>query len=220
MHSSRRVSRSTTREDWVGTESPPRGSSSAVVSAEDVARLVQAGAPYNELVSLALVQANKQAVREGGGVEPIVSLLPACLDAAENAATADIALTAMQHTSTVVSALWSLAAHSTANQDAIRVAGGVPMLVAHLTHPSYSGSPELAGHTAGALWSLASNNTLNQHAVREAGGVGALITLLQSAVHTSPDAARHAVRHPPLLTRPFWHACILMRARLFSPSAA
>ena len=81
-------------------------------------------------------------------------------------------------TNTVVSALWTLAAHSTANQDAIREAGGVPRLVAQLRYPGRPDAPELAGHTAGALWSLASSNPKNQHAVREAGGVAALIDLL------------------------------------------
>ena len=196
---SRRVSRSTTREDLGAPpgEQPACAHASterASASAADVSALVEAGA-IEELLGLALDQRNKQAVREGGGILPIVRLLPgepvdAELPPGETGGTQHQAVT-------VVSALWSLAAQSAANQDAIREAGGVPLLVRQLSRPGTSAdAPDLAGHVAGALWSLASNNTSNQHAVREAGGVGALIALLESAASASPDGARHAVRAP------------------------
>ena len=59
-------------------------------------------------------------------------------------------------------ALWSLAAHSAANQEAIRAAGGVCLLVTQLVHSTshHHDAPDLAGHTAGALWSLSEDSEI------------------------------------------------------------
>ena len=115
----RRVSRSTTREDLSGDEAdapdPSSIARSVLVTAAEVAHLVTLGPPFDDLVHTALVPSNKHAVREGGGIAPIVGLL------SDDAATS---LTSCGKTE-VVSALWSLAAHTPANQDEIRRVGGV-----------------------------------------------------------------------------------------------
>lgn len=161
-----------------------------VATAEEVANLVASGAEHvGNLVDLALVHANKHAVREGGGIASIVALLPL--------AASSEPLVGARRTSTVVSALWSLCANSSANQDAIRHSGGIARLVAQLARPGRAEVPDLAAYTAGALWCLVSNNTANQHAVREAGGIAALIAVLAAATvadEPQPEAAYHAVR--------------------------
>ena len=97
--------------------------SAAEVEAAEVAKLVAEGGPLDELINIALVQSNKHAVREGGAIPLIVGLLREDGGLVPSAA----AWPSLRAT-TVVSALWSLAAHTPLNQDAIRLAGGVPRL--------------------------------------------------------------------------------------------
>ena len=188
---------------------------SARFSAAEVAKLVAEGGPLDELINIALVQSNKHAVREGGAIPLIVGLLRE-----EGGLVPFAAAWPSLRAQTVVSALWSLAAHTPLNQDAIRVAGGVPRLIAQVRCPppavgggrpafacaaappgaAAAGSgescsafcPELAAHAAGALWSLAANSAANQHAVREAGGIARLVQLLEVTVPWQPEAARLA----------------------------
>ena len=103
---------------------------SARFSAAEVAKLVAEGGPLDELINIALVQSNKHAVREGGAIPLIVGLLREDGGLVPSAA----AWPSLRAT-TVVSALWSLAAHTPLNQDAIRLAGGVPRLVAQVQCP-------------------------------------------------------------------------------------
>lgn len=232
----RRVSRSTTREDLSEVHLPVVADGGRPLAADshegtlpaaaptgrdittsDVQRLVEAGAPFDELVNMALVQANKQAVREGGGIAPIVSMLTIGEEERDGAGTSEAAV---KRTSSVVSALWSLAAHNTANQDAIRLADGVPRLVAQLDCNCRPEAPELAGHAAGALWSLAANNTCNQDAVREAGGVGRLIALLEASITTCPEAARHAAVSRPTSPHPLRAHCLCRASELPRPFAS
>ena len=82
--------------------------------------------------------------------------------------------------------LFNLAANA-ANQDRIREAGGIPLLVTLLA----GGSGPAA---AGALWNLAENNASNQDAIREAGGIPPLVALLAAAASLEQPAAAAATR--------------------------
>lgn len=79
----------------------------------------------------------------------------------------------LQH---VAGALWSLAANNMANQEAIRSAGGICLLVGLLSAPSDA----TARHAAGALRNLAADNPTNKKEIREQGGVPSLVALLHA----------------------------------------
>jgi hypothetical protein len=110
-------------------------------------------------MNLSVNATNEDAIREAGGIAPLVVLLGAGADseAAGNAA----------------GALMNLAVNAT-NKDVIREAGGIAPLVALLGAGADS---EAAGNAAGALMNLASNST-NKDAIREAGGIAPLVALL------------------------------------------
>jgi len=109
-------------------------------------------------------QTNQDAIREAGGLAPLVELLGAGAEsmAAQKAA----------------GALANLASNST-NKDAIRTVGGIPRLVELLRAGARSRGPyEAAQHAAAVLANLASNAT-NKDAIREAGGIDALVGMLR-----------------------------------------
>jgi len=117
---------------------------------------------------------NRDAVREAGGIPPLVAML--------SSGAAPLA-TQQQ----AVGALWSLAANNTANQDAIREAGGVHWLVGLL----YAGHASVAAQeAAAALANLAASNATNKSAIREAGAIAPLMALLQAGA--ASEAAQHA----------------------------
>ena len=108
--------------------------------------------------------ANKDAIREAGGVAPLVELLKAGAQskAAEYAA----------------GALCNMAIGNAANKDAIREAGGVAPLVELLKAGAQSKAAE---HAAGALQpNMTCNNAANRDAICMAGGVAPLVELLKA----------------------------------------
>ena len=111
-------------------------------------------------------------LREAGSLVPLVRLL------SHHGA-------AHPSTEAAARALFNLAAND-ANQDAIRVANGIPPLVALL-----GAGPESAAATkaAGALFNLAANDT-NKVAIRGAGGIPPLVALLRARADT--EAAENA----------------------------
>lgn len=84
-------------------------------------------------------------------------------------------------------ALANLASNTTADQDAIREAGGIPPLVWLL---SAGASSVAAQHAAGALWNLAAGNQANQDAIREAGGLRLLVPLLEMGASSEVGSGR------------------------------
>ena len=114
---------------------------------------------------------NQDAIREAGGIAPLVALLGAGSD---SEAAGDAA-----------GALRNLSENAT-NKDAIREAGGIAPLVALLGAGADSGA---ARDAAGALMNLAVNAT-NKDAIREAGGIAPLVALLGAGADS--DAARCA----------------------------
>ena len=122
---------------------------------------VGATAAAGALWYLARSAANKEAIREAGGVPALVALLVCGPDC-------DVTFKA-------AAALWSLADSSAANKEAIREAGGIPALVRLL-----SCGPERRAtlKAAGALGSLAFAPA-NKEAIRQARAIPALVTLLR-----------------------------------------
>ena len=166
---------------------------------------------FNAVAALCVMadnSANKDAIREAGGVPKLVALL-------------DVATTRID----AAGALCGLANGNRADQDAIREAGGVPKLVSLLDAPEArgerrggavasgpllqrqqrrdprgrrraeaGGAPRRAGgrggSAAGILWKLAEYyNSANQDAIRDAGGVPKLVALLD-VPQARKDAAR------------------------------
>ena len=160
-----------------------------VVSQSDVVRLVKQGAPHNDLVNAALVQANKVAVRDGGGIPVIVSLLKR--DAGEPHPVRAV---------TAISALWSLAAHNVACQDAIRIAGGVPLLVLFLD--CHNDAPEGLSLQGMPLEPFGRwrRTTCQPERCARGSGVERLIGLLDAAF--APSMANAAFPRPVPLAKP------------------
>ena len=106
---------------------------------------------------------NQDAIREAGGVAPLIRLLGQ--GAASNAA------------SRAADALGGLARNThRANQIAIREHGGIEQLVALLTQEPIG---EAATKAAGALKHLAFAYSANREAIRDAGGIDPLVALLE-----------------------------------------
>ena len=120
---------------------------------------------------------NQAAIARAGGTKILVSLVTV-----EDGGAKKLLGSKASDPSTVemlretASALWEMAANHPTNQLAIAAEGGIPPLIALLSH-----SPEIHRDAAGALWSLAANAT-NQAAIAEAGGIAPLVALL-SNVH-------------------------------------
>eukprot|EP00192_Tetraselmis_astigmatica_P020972 CAMPEP_0117667308 /NCGR_PEP_ID=MMETSP0804-20121206/10885_1 /TAXON_ID=1074897 /ORGANISM="Tetraselmis astigmatica, Strain CCMP880" /LENGTH=276 /DNA_ID=CAMNT_0005475001 /DNA_START=59 /DNA_END=890 /DNA_ORIENTATION=+ len=105
---------------------------------------------------------NKEAVREEGGIPPLVTL------------------THLKHDNPITRwAVWAtgaLASNNPTNQDAIRAHGGIPPMVKLLVRKV---DDQVATEAAIALVNLAYNNMDNQDAIREAGGVHSMVQLLK-----------------------------------------
>ena len=120
----------------------------------------------------AIAAANRDLVRELGGVPPLIELLscpveppPPPYDWLETAANAATVLRDLMH-------------NNQRNQDAIREANGVQPLLWLLSHSS-STTAALAADVLGNLTRNAGNSfRANQIAIREAGGIKALVALL------------------------------------------
>ena len=117
-------------------------------------------------------------LRRLGSVPPLVSLLTGRSEAAASA----------------VCALANLACGNESNKEAIREAGGIPLLVTLLTEGAES---ETVGSAASALRNLTCGSDSNRKAIREAGGIPALVALLreETAVATSAVGALGNLAH-------------------------
>ena len=107
---------------------------------------------------------NQDAIREAGGIAPLVALLGAGADS-------DVARCA-------AGALWNLADNAT-NEDAIREAGGIAPLVALLGAGADS---EAAGNAAGALRNLAFS-TFNEVSILEGVACAGVSTAFHTPLH-------------------------------------
>lgn len=121
---------------------------------------------------LAASETSRDAIRQQGGIPPLVALLASGADseAAQEAA----------------GALCNLAHNNDANRDAICAAGAIPRLVKLL---SAGVDTSAAAHAAGALRNLALD-AANLAAIREAGGIPRLVSLLSAGPES--EAARRA----------------------------
>ncbi len=113
------------------------------------------------LCDLAKILINQNAIREAGGIVPLVALL-------EDASTVVRKYAALT--------LSNLAHRNLTNKDVIRNVGGVVSLIALLKDTDTD--TEVIQWVARALCNLACNNLANQDAIREAGGIVLLVPLL------------------------------------------
>eukprot|EP00947_MAST-08B_sp_MAST-8B-sp1_P006272 g6272.t1 len=100
------------------------------------------------LWNLAPDQANRDPIREAGGIPLIIG---AFKEAPKEAC----------------GALWNLAAGNPANKDAIREAGGIPLIIGAMD----GADAKVQTEACGALKNLANDNPANKEAIREAGGM-------------------------------------------------
>ena len=154
------------------------------------------------LTHLAHSVENRDAIREAGGVVLLVKLLAKPHDRpgmeqqpphdwVDMAANAAAALSKLTH-------------NNEKNQDAIRDADGVRLLIGLLSHrapcessPSGSGPSSVASRAADALGGLARNShRANQNAIRDAGGIEQLVALLyEQPIGEAATKAAGALKH-------------------------
>ena len=121
------------------------------------------------LTSITELDGYEDELRRLGCVPPLISLLKGRTGAAASA----------------VCALGNLACGNDSNKEAIREAGGIPLLVTLLTEGAES---ETVGNAANALRNLTCGSDSNREAIREAGGIPALVALLRQETSLATNA--------------------------------
>ena len=127
--------------------------------------------------------ANQEVLATAGAIGILVGLLGDNIDPAVLKPKPEVALMQKEF----ASALWSMAANNSDNQEAIATAGGIPLLVQLLR-----GSSEVHGDAAGALWSLAAA-TNNQKLIADDGGITALVGLLKTGSKGAQETSAGAL---------------------------